>query len=90
VAHGDAAPRVLPATWRSYPPRGPSGESSLIRAPIQFSNPIFKATLGGLLVLKMDHAGSWSRITVAWHCSRKGIFGKMGFILFKVLIRFIV
>ena len=29
-----------------------------------------------------------SRITVAWHCSRKGIFGRKGFILVRVLIRF--
>ena len=56
AVHGEAALRVLPATWRSYPPRGPPGESSSIFAPIQFFDLIFEAAFGELMMLKMGHA----------------------------------
>jgi hypothetical protein len=52
---GEAAPCVLPATWRSYLPRGPSSESSIF-APVQFFYLIFGAAFGGFLMLKMGHA----------------------------------
>ena len=56
AARGEAAPGMLPATWRSYPPRGPSTESSSIFAFVWFSDLIFGETFRGLLVAKMDHA----------------------------------
>jgi hypothetical protein len=56
AARGEATPSMLPATWRSYPPRGPSTESSSIFARVLFFDLIFRATFGGLLVLKMGHA----------------------------------
>ena len=56
AARGEAAPGMLPATWRSYPPRGPSTESSSIFACVLFFDLIFRAAFGGLLVLKMGHA----------------------------------
>uniref|UniRef100_A0A2N9IRR8 Uncharacterized protein n=1 Tax=Fagus sylvatica TaxID=28930 RepID=A0A2N9IRR8_FAGSY len=44
------------ATWRSYPPRQPPIKSSLVFVHVPFSDPIFKGSFGGLLVLKMGHA----------------------------------
>uniref|UniRef100_A0A2N9EG23 Aminotransferase-like plant mobile domain-containing protein n=1 Tax=Fagus sylvatica TaxID=28930 RepID=A0A2N9EG23_FAGSY len=44
------------ATWRSYPPRQPPTESFSIFVRVPFSDPIFKGSFGGLLVLKMGHA----------------------------------
>ena len=55
VARDDAARVIQLATWRSYPPRNPSTESSSVFACIPFSDPIFKGNFGGLLVLKMGH-----------------------------------
>jgi hypothetical protein len=58
AALGDAALGMLPATWRSYPPRGPSTESSPFFARVLFFDPIYGAAFGGLLVLKMGHAAN--------------------------------
>ena len=55
AAHGEATLGVLSATWRSYPPRGPSTESSSIFTHVPFSDPIFGADFGGLIVIKMGH-----------------------------------
>ncbi len=52
----EAALGVLPTTWRSYPPRGPSTESSSIFVHVPFFDPIFGAAFRGLLVLEMGHA----------------------------------
>ena len=56
VARGEAALGVLASTWRSYPPRGPSTESSSIFVRVLFFDLIFREAFGGLLVLKMGHA----------------------------------
>ena len=53
---GEATLGVLPTTWRSYPPRSPSIESSLIFVCVPFFDRIFGEDFGGLLVLKMGHA----------------------------------
>ena len=55
TAHDGGALGVLSAMWRSYPPRGPSTESSSVFARVLFSDPIFEGNFGGLLVLKMGH-----------------------------------
>uniref|UniRef100_A0A2N9I763 Uncharacterized protein n=1 Tax=Fagus sylvatica TaxID=28930 RepID=A0A2N9I763_FAGSY len=49
AAHGEAALGVLPATWRSYPPRGLSAESSSIFVHVLFFDPISGAAVLGLL-----------------------------------------
>ena len=53
---GEDALGMLPTTWRFYPPRGPSSESSSSFVCIQFSDLIFGEAFGGLLVVKMGHA----------------------------------
>jgi hypothetical protein len=54
-AHDGGALGLLSATWRSYPPRGPSTESSSIFVRVLFSDLIFEGNFRGLLVLKMGH-----------------------------------
>ena len=56
LAWDHGARGVLFATWRSYPPRGPSTEFSSVFTRVPFSDPIFGGNFGGLLVLKMGHA----------------------------------
>ena len=55
AARGESALGVVPATWRSYPPHSPSTESSSIFMHVLFSDPIFGAAFGGLIVIKMGH-----------------------------------
>jgi hypothetical protein len=56
TARDHAAQVVQLATWQSYPPHGPSTESSSVFVRVPFSDPIFESNFGGLLVLKMGHA----------------------------------
>jgi hypothetical protein len=47
-----------------------------------------KGLLGKLLFRTRVSRSYCSRISVARHCSRRNIFGRKGFILVRVLIRF--
>jgi hypothetical protein len=65
AARDDAARAIPLTTWRSYPPRSPSTESSSVFAHVPFFDPIFKGSFGGLLVLKMCHAAyRWKALDV--------------------------